>query len=66
MDQWAEANCMSFNKTECLVLHLDSSWILGKISLESGEAVAQAAQGAGCHIPVGVQELCGCGSEGCG
>ena len=35
--------------------------------IKSGEAVAQAAQGdGGVTVPGGVQELCGCGTEGCG
>ena len=43
-------------------------WILGKLYLrKSGEAVAQAAQGAGgVTVPGGVQERCGYGTEGCG
>ena len=33
----------------------------------SGEAVAQAAQGGGgVTVSEGVQEPCGCGTEGCG
>ena len=32
-----------------------------------GEAVAQAAQrDVGVIFPGGIQELCGCGTEGCG
>ena len=32
-----------------------------------GEALAQAAQGGGgITVPGGVQETCGCGTEGCG
>ena len=34
---------------------------------KSGEAVAQAAQGGGAvTVPGGVEESCGCGTEGCG
>ena len=45
-----------------------SGWILGKILLrKSGEAVVQAAQGGGgVTISGGVQEMCGCGTEGRG
>lgn len=41
-------------------------WILGKLHLrKSSEAVAQAAQGGSrVIVPEGVQEACGCGSEG--
>ena len=39
-----------------------TGWMLGKVS---GDALAQAAQGGdGVTIPGGVQELCGCGTEG--
>ena len=44
-----------------------SGWKLGSILRESSEAVAQAAQGGGAvTIPGGVQEPCGCGTEGRG
>ena len=34
---------------------------------KSGAAVAQAAQGGGgVTVPGGVQEMCVCGTEGCG
>jgi len=34
---------------------------------KSGEALAQAAQGGGgVTVPGGVQEMCVCGTEGCG
>lgn len=35
-------------------------------SRKSGEALQWAAQGSGVTRPGGVQELCGCGIEGCG
>ena len=46
-----------------------SGWALGKkqILSRSGEAVAQVAQGGGgVTVPGGVQEPCGCGTEGQG
>ena len=44
-----------------------SGWVLGKILLRSGAALAQAAQGGGgITVPQGVPEPCGFGTEGCG
>ena len=41
-------------------------WILENI-FQSSEAAAQAAQGGGgVTVPGGVEEPCGCGTEGCG
>ena len=38
-----------------------------KVLQKSGAAVARAAQGGGgVTVPGGVQEPCGCGTEGCG
>ena len=45
----------------------DSGWIVEKFLFRSGEAVAQAAWGGdGVTITGGVQETCGCGTEGHG
>jgi len=51
--------------SSCIRAGLD--WILGKISLLSGQALEQAAQGGGgITIPGDVQKTCRCGTLGCG
>jgi len=45
----------------------DLDWILGKISLQSGQALEQATQGSGgVTISGGVQKMCRCGTLGHG
>jgi len=58
------------NDYKMKTMHMQCTWTEAKLfydSIKNVEELAQAAQGsAGVTITGGVQEMCRCGTEGCG